>query len=69
MKEETYIDFMVAPYALPEVCEALYNNGVKDACITKEDDELHIRWKYDVNRFIPSSYRAKDCNGVNNQNN
>lgn len=35
MKE--YIDFQVAPYALPKVCEALWRNGIKDGCITMED--------------------------------
>ena len=53
MTNKEYIDFQVAPYALPKVCEALYRNGVKDFCVTQEDGELHIRWEYDINRYNP----------------
>ena len=53
--EEQYIDFQVTPYALPDVCEALYNNGITNAVITKEDGKIHIRWKYDINRDAPKS--------------
>ena len=45
-----YIDFEVAPWALANVCEALYKHGVTDGTITKEDGRLHIRWKYNINR-------------------
>ena len=48
----TYIDFGVAPYALPDVCEALFNNGITNAFLTEEDDEIHVRWKYDINRGV-----------------
>lgn len=50
---EQYIDFAVTPYALPDACEALYNNGITDAVITKEDGMLHVRWKYDPCRNAP----------------
>lgn len=60
MKE--YIDFQVAPYALPKVCEALWRNGIKDGCITMEDGKIHIRWEWDVNRFIcRSDDKCKDA--------
>lgn len=49
--KEEYIDFGVAPYALPKVCEALYRNGVQDAFITLDDGEIHIRWEYKPDRF------------------
>ena len=45
-----YIDFGVAPYALPKVCEALWNNGVHNAFLTMEDGDIHVRWEYDINR-------------------
>lgn len=45
-----YIDFEVAPWALTKVCETLYKHGVTDGAITQEDGQLHIRWKYDINR-------------------
>lgn len=51
--EEKYIVFQVTPYALPDVCEALYKNGITNAVITKEDGRIHIRWKYDINRDAP----------------
>lgn len=47
---DKYIDFGVAPYALPKVCEALWNNGVHNGFLTMEDDDIHVRWKYDTNR-------------------
>lgn len=47
---DKYIDFGVAPYALPYVCEALFNNGVTNGFLTKEDGDIHIRWKYDIQR-------------------
>ena len=50
---DNYIDFGVAPYALPKVCEALWNNGVKNAFLTLEDGDIHVRWKYDINRGHP----------------
>lgn len=45
-----YIDFGVAPYALPDVCEALWLNGVKNAFLTLDDGDIHVRWAYDINR-------------------
>ena len=50
MNIDRYIDFGVAPYALPDVCEALFNNGVKNAFLTIEDGDIHVRWKYDSSR-------------------
>ena len=50
MSNEKYIDFGVARYALPDVCEALFINGVTNGFITLEDGDIHIRWKYDLNR-------------------
>ena len=47
---DKYIDFGVAPYALPKVCEALWNNGVHNGFLTMEDGDIHVRWKYDINR-------------------
>lgn len=47
---DKYIDFGVAPYALPKVCETLWNNGIHNAFLTMEDGDIHVRWKYDVNR-------------------
>ena len=52
---DKYIDFGVASYALPKVCEALWNNGIHNAFLTMEDDDIHVRWKYDVNREQSSS--------------
>lgn len=52
---DKYIDFGVAPYALPKVCEALWNNGIHNAFLTLEDDDIHVRWKYDTNRERRSS--------------
>lgn len=49
-KEEYYYDFQVAPYALQDICEALHWNGINDAVLTKEDGDIHIRWKRDLNR-------------------
>jgi len=54
-----YIDFQVAPYALPQVCEALFNNGIHDGCITMEDNEIHVRWKYDINRYHKQTHKAQ----------
>jgi len=58
-KDKEYIDFQVAPYALPKVCEALYRNGVKDFCVTQDDGDLHIRWEYDINRYNPKPSNYK----------
>lgn len=52
---DKYIDFGVAPYALPKVCEALWNNDIHNAFLTMEDGDIHVRWKYDVNREQRSS--------------
>ena len=48
-----YIDFGVAKYALADVCEALWQNGVHNAFLTKEDGDIHVRWEYDINRNVP----------------
>ena len=59
---DKYIDFGVAPYALPKVCEALWNNGVHNAFLTLEDDDIHVRWKYDTNRERSgSTNNDNDC--------
>lgn len=50
MENPVYIDFGVAPYALPDVCEALYNNGITNAFLTKEDGDIHVRWRYKIDR-------------------
>lgn len=52
---DKYIDFGVAPYALPKVCEVLWNNGVHNGFLTLEDGDIHVRWKYDINRERSSS--------------
>ena len=40
---DKYIDFGVAPYALPKVCEALWNNGVHNGFLTMEDNDIHVK--------------------------
>jgi len=62
MKE--YIDFQIAPYALPTACEALYRNGITNGCITLEDGDLHIRWEFNPNR----KYNKKDTSSNTNSN-
>ena len=71
MSNEKYIDFCVARYALPDVCEALYINGVTNGCITLEDGDIHIRWKYDLNRKFRGTGAIDDscADGVNDCNN
>lgn len=49
-----FIDFGVAPYALPDVLEALWLNGVTNGFVTKEDGDLHIRWEYKPGRKFDS---------------
>ena len=66
MEQEKYIDFGVAPYALPDVCEALFNNGIHNAFLTLEDGNIHVRWKYDTRRNFVENNFCKDNNGVNN---
>ena len=62
MANKTYIDFGVAPYALPDVCEALYKNGITNAFLTLEDGDIHVRWKYDINRG--ATRRSLNNNGT-----
>lgn len=64
--EEKYIDFGVAPYALPGVCEALFNNGIDNAFLTLEDGNIHVRWKYDARREFIENKFCKDNDGANN---
>lgn len=59
---DKYIDFGVAPYALPKVCEALFNNGVTNAFLTMEDGDIHVRWKYDTMREDRMRNNNKDNN-------
>lgn len=63
--QDKYIEFVVVPYALPQVCEALYLNGVEDFCITKYDGKLHVRWKYDINRFSSKINDSSETQSVN----
>lgn len=69
MEHEQFIDFGVAPYALADVCEALYKNGVTNAFLTLEDGDIHVRWKYDINRksgnTVNGNNQADDDNGEN----
>ena len=51
----TYIDFGVAPYALADVCESLYKSGVHNGFLTMEDGDIHVRWKYKLNRGCSKS--------------
>lgn len=67
MDIERYIDFGVAPYALPNVCEALYNNGITNAFLTLEDGDIHIRWRYDINRTAPKHSNANGCSNPDNE--
>ena len=60
---DKFIDFGVANYALPDVLEALYLNGVTNGFITKEDGDLHVRWKYKHRRdtnYIGEGAETKD---------
>ena len=66
MERERFIDFGVAPYALPDVCEALFNNGITNAFLTLEDGDIHIRWKYDISR---KASKITNCNGCINPDN
>lgn len=50
MANNMYIDFGVTPYALADVCEALFKNGVTNAFLTKEDGDIHVRWEYKIDR-------------------
>ena len=43
MNNKEYIDFGIAPYALPMILLALYNSKVYNFFITQEDNDLHIR--------------------------
>ena len=55
-----YIDFGVTPYALADVCEALFNNGVTNGFLTKEDGDIHVRWGYNVTRKRPIKNENKN---------
>ena len=61
---DEYIDFGVAPYALPKVCEALFKNGVNDAFITLEDGDIHIRWKYKIDRYDKNANISENCDNI-----
>lgn len=60
---DKYIDFGVAPYALPKVCEALWNNGVHNGFLTMEDGDIHVRWKYSIDRESRNIPLIKDLLG------
>lgn len=67
LKDKEYIDFGVATYALPDVLLALYNEGITQCWVTKEDNELHIRIEKDYLRekvykvkFRPLDEEKKD---------
>ena len=45
MKEERYIDFGIAQYALAKVLWALWQNDIMEYWITLEDSDLHVRIK------------------------
>lgn len=57
-----YIDFGVTPYALADVCEALFNNGVHNGFLTKEDGDIYVRWGYDITRNSPVKKEPQDNN-------
>jgi hypothetical protein len=40
-----YISFFVSRYALIDVIEELYNSNAKDIIVTKEDDNLIVKYK------------------------
>ena len=42
MATNEYMSFEVAPYALPSVLLALYNEGIKNISVTKSDDNIEI---------------------------
>lgn len=56
-----YIDFGVAKYALADVCESLYKSGVHNGFLTKEDGDIHVRWKYKLTRERNEIIRS--CSG------
>lgn len=41
--EKEFITLVVAPYALPKLLLALYNEGIKRVSVTQEDDNLEVR--------------------------
>ena len=57
-KEKTYIDFGIAPYALPMILLALHNAGIYQYFITQEDNDLHIRIEKDY--LFKKVYLVKD---------
>lgn len=61
---DEYIDFGVSAYALPKVCEALFKNGVNDAFITMEDGDIHIRWKYKIDRYDKNANISENCDNI-----
>ena len=42
-----YISFTIARYALTDVIEELHNSNAKDIIVTKEDDNLVVKYKPD----------------------
>jgi hypothetical protein len=70
--EKIYIDFQVAPYALPSVILALSHNGVHTFAVTKEDNNLHIRIDDEVLMeavyCIKNKSEPMDCVPTSNNN-
>ena len=42
---DNYISFSISRYALTDVIEELYNSNAKDIIVTKEDDNLVVKYK------------------------
>jgi hypothetical protein len=69
MENKEYIDFGIAPYALPSILLALHNAKVYQFFVTQEDNDLHIR--IDKDYLFRTVYPIKDdpqeigvnCNG------
>lgn len=61
--KKIFIDFGIAPYALVDVCEILFINGITNGFITKEDGDIHIRWEYKSNRKYPIYDELTEYNG------
>jgi hypothetical protein len=63
MKEEKFIHFTIAPYCLPKLLLAFYNNGIHDFAISQQDDDLIVGISVDYLKKIvyPKMKDLKDC--------
>jgi len=71
MNEKEYIDFGIAPYALPMILLTLHNAGIYQYFITQEDNDLHIRIDKDYlfRTVYPVKNKLEECElGVSAEN-